>query len=202
MPSPPSSIGSSSTSAPAFRKPCARYLAASTAVGASSGWVSGVAVAAVGISLERLGALLGAREAMGLGLGAACGAISGVAVGVIVPWPGPVLVVAIYVGAAVGLRAARPTASAAAEPGALVDTSALIDGRLEHVFLLSSSQPIVHSYADAGTYTIRAWTVNAAGLVASADTVAVVGTPVGPADPGPLTVASIARAMPKSAIMA
>ena len=66
------------------------------------------------------------------------------------------------------------------------------DGRLAHVFLLSSSQQIVHSYAAAGTYTVRAWTVNAAGLVASASTAAEVGAPDGPADPGPPTVASVA----------
>ncbi|HSF40097.1 MAG TPA: hypothetical protein VLT87_09910 [Thermoanaerobaculia bacterium] len=66
------------------------------------------------------------------------------------------------------------------------------DGRLEHVFLLSPSQQIVHSYAAAGTYAVRAWTVNAAGLVGSANTVAAVGSPAGPADPGPPTVASVA----------
>jgi hypothetical protein len=66
------------------------------------------------------------------------------------------------------------------------------DGRLEHVFLLSSSQQIIHSYAAAGTYTVRAWTVNAAGLIASAQKVATVGPPVGSVDPGPLTIASIA----------
>jgi hypothetical protein len=66
------------------------------------------------------------------------------------------------------------------------------DGRLEHVFLLSSSQQIVHSYAAAGTYAVRAWTVNAAGLVASADAVAAVASPGTPADPGPPTVASVA----------
>ena len=66
------------------------------------------------------------------------------------------------------------------------------DGRLSHVFLLSPSQQIVHSYAAAGTYAVRAWVVNAAGLSASADAVAAVGSPGGPADPGPPTVASAA----------
>ena len=65
------------------------------------------------------------------------------------------------------------------------------DGRLQHVFLLSSTQPIVHSYAAAGSYVIHAWTVNAAGLVASAAAVAAVGAPVGAADPGPPTVAAV-----------
>lgn len=69
------------------------------------------------------------------------------------------------------------------------------DGRLEQVFLLSPSQSITHEYAAPGTYAVRAYTVNAAGLIATAEAQVVAGPPQGPADPGPVTVASVAPAL-------
>jgi hypothetical protein len=65
------------------------------------------------------------------------------------------------------------------------------DSRLEHLFLLSASQPIVHGYAAAGSYPVRAFVVNAARLVGTADGVAAVAAPSGPVDPGPPTVRSV-----------
>jgi hypothetical protein len=51
------------------------------------------------------------------------------------------------------------------------------DGHLQQVFLTSPTQQITHCYAAEGTYTVRAWTVNASGNVASSETSAVVGPP-------------------------
>ena len=66
------------------------------------------------------------------------------------------------------------------------------DGHLQQVFLTSPTQQITHCYAAEGTYTVRAWTVNASGNVASSETSAVVGPPEVPTDPGPKSVSTIA----------